>query len=376
MRVFLRLHRILPRRVRRIWAVARIELLQLLIDPPTISLIVLVPAIQIVLFGYAVNFDPRHIPIAIAGGQQRIAQRVYRTIQKTGYFTILGEGLKPGAAARMVMQGKALIGIELPAADHSSADEQIEEPKVIVDATDPSAVRPALAALENGYWRRVAELYAIGPVPSVDVEWLYNPTGSTAWTIVPGLAGVVVMISMLMLGALTLVRERERGSWETLLATPVDAFDALVGKLSPYIVVGTIQAGSVIGVARLLFELPLRGDIVALLLAVPLYSAAHLILGFGFSALANSQLQAIQAAVFFYLPSMLLSGFMFPFQGMPRWARAIGELLPLTHFVRATRSVLLKGDGASVVVGEMLPIALFTLAATALALVCYRRRLD
>jgi hypothetical protein len=150
MRVFLRLHRILPRRVRRIWAVARIELLQLLIDPPTISLIVLVPAIQIVLFGYAVNFDPRHIPIAIAGGQQRIAQRVYRTIQKTGYFTILGEGLKPGAAARMVMQGKALIGIELPAAHHSSADEQIEEPKVIVDATDPSAVRPAPSGV--GEW--------------------------------------------------------------------------------------------------------------------------------------------------------------------------------------------------------------------------------
>jgi ABC-2 type transport system permease protein len=375
MNVFIRLHSI-RRCIWRILAVARIETLQLIHDPTTISLILLVPAIQIVLFGYAVNLDPRHVPIAIAGGHERTLKRVRRTIEETGYFMVLGNRLKPGAAARMVMQGEALIGIELPTPDDSDADVQVQEPKVIVDATDPSAVRPALAALESGYWQRVAELYAIGPIPSVDVEWLYNPAGRTAWTIVPGLAGVVVMISMLMMGALTLVRERERGSWETLLATPVDALDALVGKLSPYIIIGTIQAGSVIGVARLLFDLPLRGDIIALLLAVPLYSAAHLILGFGFSALADSQLQAIQAAVFFYLPSMLLSGFMFPFDGMPPWARAIGEMLPLTHFVRAIRSVLLKGEGASVVMREMLPVTLFALAATAIALLAYRRRLD
>ena len=147
------------------------------------------------------------------------------------------------------------------------------------------------------------------------------PEGRTAWTIVPGLAGVIVMISMLMLGALTLVRERERGSWETLLATPVDAVDALIGKLSPYIIIGTVQAAVVICIARLLFNLPVTGNLRALLVAVPLYSAAHLILGFAFSALAESQLQAIQGAVFFYLPSMLLSGFMFPFLGMPAWAR-------------------------------------------------------
>jgi ABC-2 type transport system permease protein len=173
-----------------------------------------------------------------------------------------------------------------------------------------------------------------------------------------------------------LVRERERGSWETLLATPVDAIDALVGKLSPYVLIGTFQAVVVIFIAELLFSLPLRGDLIALLAAVPLYSAAHLILGFAFSALAESQLQAIEAAVFFYLPSMLLSGFMFPFQGMPAWARIIGEALPLTHFVRATRGVLLKGDGVSLVLSEMLPVALFALLAAALAIAVYRRRID
>jgi ABC-2 type transport system permease protein len=363
-------------RVARMLAVARVEILHLILDRTTISLILLVPAIQIVLFGYAVNLDPRHVPIAVAGDGAGAASQVDRVIGETGYFMIVADGLKPGAAERMVAQGKALVGIEVPHQEHSDRGAVPEEPKVVVDATDPAAVRPALAALENAYWRHAAQLYAIGPVASARVEWLYNPDGRTAWTIVPGLAGVVVMISMLMLGALTLVRERERGSWETLLATPVDAFDALIGKLSPYVIIGTVQATVVIGVAGLLFNLPARGDLWALLIAVPLYSAAHLILGFAFSAFAESQLQAIQGAVFFYLPSMLLSGFMFPFLGMPAWARSIGEMLPLTHFVRATRGVLLRGEGVSLVAREMAPVAMFTLVAAALALAAYRRRID
>lgn len=368
----IRFHGIL-RRIARILAVARVETLHLIHDRTTLSLILLVPATQIVLFGYAVNLDPRHIPIVIARDHQGPQDQVDRLIGQTGYFMVLADGLKPGAAERMVIQGKALVGLELPARDD---DPPSEGAKVIVDGTDPAAVRPALAALENAYWRHAAQLYAIGPVPSVHVEWLYDPGGRTAWTIVPGLAGVIVMISTLMLGALTLVRERERGSWETLLATPVDAIDALAGKLSPYVIIGTLQAAVVIWVARLLFDLPVTGDFWALLAAVPLYSIAHLALGFALSALAENQLQAIQGAVFFYLPSMLLSGFMFPFQGMPGWARAIGETLPLTHFVRATRGVLLRGEGASLVSSEMLPVALFALLSATLAVIAYRRRID
>jgi ABC-2 type transport system permease protein len=362
------------RRVARILAVARVETLHLFHDRTTLSLILLVPAVQIILFGYAVNLDPRHVPIVIAGDHQGREDQVDRLIDETGYFMILADGLKPGTAQRMVTQGKALVGIELPARDGD--DLPSESAKVIVDATDPGAVRPALAALKNAYWQHAAQLYAIGPVPSVHVEWLYNPEGRTSWTIVPGLAGVIVMISTLMLGALTLVRERERGSWETLLATPVDAIDALMGKLSPYLIIGTLQAAVVVWVARLLFELPVTGDFWALLAAVPLYSAAHLALGFALSALAENQLQAIQGAVFFYLPSMLLSGFMFPFEGMPGWARAIGETLPLTHFVRAARGVLLKSEGLSLVLSEMQPVALFALVSAGLAVVAYRRRID
>jgi ABC-2 type transport system permease protein len=263
-------------------------------------------------------------------------------IENTGYFMILADGLKRGAAERMIAQGKALVAIELPLG-LSHPDSLSDNARILVDATDPAAVRPALAALKDAYWRHAAEASSFGPVPFATVEWLYNPESRTSWTIVPGLAGVVVMISMLMLGALTLVRERERGSWETLLATPVDAVDALIGKLSPLVIVGAVQAGVVIAIARLLFDLPARGNLLALLGAVPLYAAAHLILGFAFSALATTQLQAIEAAVFFYLPSMLLSGFMFPFQGMPAWAQTIGEMLPLTHFVRAKQGLRWKG---------------------------------
>jgi ABC-2 type transport system permease protein len=363
-------------RVARILAVARIETLHLTRDRTTISLILVVPAIQLVLFGYAVNLDPKDVPIAIAREHDGAVDRLHRTIAETGYFSILADGLEAGLAERMVAEGRALVGIEIPRLDYFDPDAPPEKPKIVVDATDPAAVRPALAALQIAYWRGAAQTYAEGPAPALDVEWLYNPAGRTAWTIVPGLAGVVVMISTLMLGALTLVRERERGSWETLLATPVEAVDALVGKLAPYLVVGAVQAAVVVGAARLLFALPVTGALWALLAAVPLYAGAHLVLGFALSALAESQMQAIQAAVFFYLPSMLLSGFMFPFQGMPAWARTIGQALPLTHFVRATRGVLLKGAPASFVASEMLPVALFALVAGAAALAAYRRRID
>ena len=364
------------RRLARIVAVARLELLHLLRDRTTIALITTLPAIQILLFGYAVNLDPRGIRIAIAGDASATVDDVRRTVASTGYFVVVADHLAPGAAARMVADGRALVGLELtgsPPALHGGAPTR---PRIVADATDPSAVRPALAALESAYWEHVARASGLGARRPAEVEWLYNPDGRTAWTIVPGLAGVVVMISMLMLGALTLVREREHGTWESLLATPVDAADALIGKLSPYVLVGTLQAAVVLGIARVLFDLPLTGSVAALLAAVPIYAAAHLVLGFAFSALADSQMQAVQGAVLFYLPSMLLSGFMFPFQGMPGWAQTAGNLLPLTHFVRATRGVLLKGDGAPTVFAEMSPVAIFALLAAAVALWAYRRRIE
>jgi ABC-2 type transport system permease protein len=369
------LARRLRRRVARTLAVARIETLHIMRDRTSISLVVGVPVIQILLFGYAINLDPNEVPLAIAEEHGDAADRLHRVIEETRHFAIVADRLRPGAAERMVAEGKALVGIELPTLDYFAADGVSQTPRIIVDASDPAAVRPALAGLQESYWKNVGRESSF-PLSSVEVRYLYNPEGRTAWTIVPGLVGVITMISMLMLGALTLVGERERGSWEALLATPVEALDALVGKLSPYLVIGTIQATTVVVIASVLFQLPARGDLWALLLAVPLYCGAHLVLGFAFSALAESQLQALQGAVFFYLPSILLSGFMFPFQGMPRWARAIGESLPLTHMVRAARGVLLKGEGAARVAAEMVPVAMFATIAAGAALVAYRRRID
>ena len=363
------------RHLGRIVAVARVELLRLLHDRTSLSLILVVPALQMLLFGYAVNLNPRHITLAIARelpAGNPTDDWLGRSIADSGYFDIDGDGLGSGEAAQRVATGSALLGLEWTAATASAPPSL----KIVADASDPSVVRPALLALQSAVTRGAVAALLGSAAPRVAVQWLYNPEQRNAWAIAPGLAGVVVMITMLMLGALTLVKEREQGSWTSLLATPVTALDAMLGKLTPYLALGLLQAAAVIGVAHLLLELPLHGDLGALLCAALLLAAAHLVLGFALSALAENQLQAVQGAVFFYLPSILLSGFMFPFEGMPRWAQGIGNVLPLTHFVRAARGVLLRGEGAQYVANQMWPVAIFVLLAGVFAILCYRRRLD
>ena len=357
----------LRRRGTRMLAVARVESLRLLRDRTSVSLILVVPAIQILLFGYAVNLEPKNITLAISRTQPSGDDWLTNSITDTGYFTVVGDGLAPGAAERRVIAGDALVAIEL---------DDDTDPKLVADLSDPATVRPAVWALQTAILRNATDSVLGGVIPGITTQWLYNPEGKSAWAIAPGLAGVVVMISMLMLGALTLVREREQGSWESLLATPVDALDALVGKLAPYLLLGVAQASIVIYVAHGLLDVPLLGAVTALLLGALLLAAAHLVLGFALSALAETQMQAIQGAVFFYLPSMLLSGFMFPFAGMPHWAQSIGEALPLTHFVRAARGVLLRGESTGFVWHEMRSVFVFTLLAGVVAVVCYRRRLQ
>ena len=354
-------------------ALAWIESLHLRRDRLSLSLIVTVPMLQIVLFGFAVDFDPHGISVAVSGGSPAVIRQVDAALADTGYFATPMSGLEPGEAVARVRRGTALIGIELPV---EAEDVPAAAPEVFVDASDPATVRPAMAALESAYWRRTARLTSLGFGPEITVHRLYNPHGLTSWALLPGLIGVIAMISMLMLGALSLVRERETGSWETLLATPVEAVDALVGKLAPYLAVGLLQAGLVVLAARVLFDLPVAGGFAAFAAAMAIYILANLALGFAFSALARNQMQALQGAVLFYLPSMLLSGFMFPFEGMPGWARALGELLPLTHFVRIARGVLLRGVGASAVLSDLWPVVLFAIGAGSLALWAYWRRLD
>jgi ABC-2 type transport system permease protein len=365
--------------LRRLRAIGRIETLFICGDRATLGLVLVVPAMQIALFGYAVRFDPRDVPIAISRALADPGSALSAAIDDTGYLRVVADGLAPGAAEQRVRSRQALIGVELgegTAAAGGGWNAAGEPPRLIVDASEPSAVRPAVLALESAWLRRTLLGVEGDPEPVVRVAWLYNPEGTTAWSLVPGLAGVVVMISALLLGALTLVREREQGTWEALLATPVRPVEALLGKLSPYVLLGVLQAGGVVGLGHVLFGVPVHGPLAWLLAASAVLAAAHLALGFALSALAKTQVQAVQAAVLFYLPSMVLSGFMFPFEGMPRWAQALGEALPLTHFVRAARGVLLRGAGGAEVAAELWPIVLFLASASALALVAYRRRLD
>jgi ABC-2 type transport system permease protein len=359
--------------LRRLAAIGRVETLFICGDRATLGLILLVPAMQIALFGYAVNFDPRDVPIAIARSVADGNSALSAAIDDTGYFRVVADALASGGAEQRVRAREARIGVELdePAAD-GAAWNGFGAPRLVVDASEPSAVRPAVLALQSAWLRRTLQ----GAGPAIRVDWLYNPDGKTAWSLVPGLAGVVVMISALLLGALTLVRERERGTWEALLVTPVRPVEALLGKLAPYVLLGMLQAGAVVALGHLLFGVPVRGGVAWLLAASAVLAAAHLALGFALSALAETQVQAVQAAALFYLPSMVLSGFMFPFEGMPRWAQLLGEALPLTHFVRAARGVLLRGAGGPDLAADLWPIALFLLAASALALGAYRRRLD
>jgi ABC-2 type transport system permease protein len=359
----------------RIGAVMRLEALHILRDRTTRSLLLVVPAIQLLLFGYAVNLDARNVTIAVAGDAGRTA--VLSLIHETGRFSVIADGLDRGGAERLVERGEAKVGLELPPpAERLNDDAVAPTPRLIVDATDPAAVRPALAALESAFLRRVIAETRLGGVPMITTEWRYNPERRTAWSIVPGLAGAVVMISMLMLGALTLVREREQGTWEALLASPLTAADMLVGKLLPYLVIGVMQSAVIILLAHLLFALPVRGAIDILLLAAGLSAGCYLAVGFSISCITRTQMQAMQVAVFLYLPSMLLSGFLFPFEAMPHWARTIGACLPLTHFVRVSRDVLLRGGASVGLPSDMAWLTGLTLLCGVVALAFYRRRLD
>jgi ABC-2 type transport system permease protein len=358
--------------LKRIAAVARVESLMVLRDRAHMALIFILPVFQILLYGYAISLEPRHVNLAIATAEPQLVDQAIDMVGQTPVLTLLKPVGQPGSAEKAVRDGHAQVGVEV------GRDPQTHgvTVRILADSGDPSEVRPALAILETGLWKSVAETYAQDQTPTVTTAWLYNPKNDDAWMIAPGLVGMIVMVTVLFLGALTLVREREHGSWETLLATPVRPAEALVGKLAPYLVIGLAQTIMLLAIIHWLFHVPLPPATWGLVAASPVFIAAYLILGFAISTVAHTQIQAAQAAVFCYLPSLMLSGFMFPFNGMPGWARAIGDALPLTHYIRASRDVLIRGQPAAALAAEMWPVALFAALAASVAIACYRRRLD
>jgi ABC-2 type transport system permease protein len=362
------------------------EFVQMRRDRLTFGMIIGIPLIELVLFGYAINSDPKHLATAVLladhGPQGRT---LLQAIRNSDYFDLVREGRTEAEIRDLLVRGEVQFAVTIRQ-DFSRDLLRGDRPVLLLeaDATDPAATSNAVGALrtlvdtalDNDLKGPLSYLAASkGPV-DLRVHAKYNPEVVTQYNIVPGLMGVILTLTMIMITGLAMTRERERGTMENLLSMPVRPFEVLLGKIIPYIVVGYIQVGVILVAARFLFAVPMMGSLVLLLLVTLLFIAANLAVGITFSTVAQNQLQAVQLTFFFFLPSMLLSGFMFPFRGMPVWAQAIGEVLPLTHFLRIVRGILLKGNGLEDVAQEIWPIALFAAVALTIAVKRYRQTLD
>jgi ABC-2 type transport system permease protein len=363
------LHSLWHRSLVRTLTLAWLESLAIRRDPVILAMILVVPTLQVVLFGYALRPLGGPAPVVISRLDQDPAE--LDLLEKSGDFRVVADGLSREEALTRLRRQEALIAIVVRPANALAGAAAVT---VYADDSDPVRSNPALSKLEALYWRQVAETDAAAST-EVRVERLYNPQSRNEWILTPPLSGVVVMISMLMLGALSIVRERERGTWEAMLSTPVNALEAVVGKALPYQLLGCGQAVLVIGCCRALFGLPLRGDLPAFGLFLAVFIFAHLVMGLTISIAAASQLQAVQGAVLVYLPSMLLSGFLFPFVNMPWWAQRLGTFFPLTYYTEVTRGVMLRGEDAAFVHARTLPVAAIAASALLAGALVFRRRL-
>ena len=370
----------------RFSALIRKEFIQMRRDRLTFAMMLGIPIMQLVLFGYAINSDPKHLSTAVFAQDHSIFTRsFFSALENTDYFRVVSLPETAAEADRLLKRGTVQFVIQIPP-NFSRDIVRGADPEILVDAdaTDPAATGNAVAAV------RLLAAHAIdrdlrGPLAahlqsaapfSLTVHQRYNPEGRTQYNIVPGIIGVILTMTMVMFTALAMTREIERGTMENLLTMPARPLEVMMGKIFPYIFVGYIQTALILVAARWLFDVPMVGNLVLLSAVLLLFVAANLAVGFTFSTLAKNQLQAVQMAVFFFLPSILLSGFMFPFRGMPNWAQWIGEILPLTHFLRIIRGILLKGNSFADIQVDTGAIALFFIGATVVALNRYRQTLD
>ena len=370
----------------RWWSMVLKEFIQLRRDRLTFGMIIGLPIIQMALFGFAINSDPKHMPTAIISADQSEMTRTFIASMKASeYFEIVGVLPSEEAGRAALAQGKVQFVLNIPAGFTRSVLRG-EHPALLVeaDATDPVATGTALASVGQ-FASSVAAKDLTGPLKSlvggkapfeVRVHRLYNPEGITQYNIIPGLMGLILTMTLALITGLAITRERERGTMENLLAMPVKPIEIMTGKITPYIFIGLIQATIILLAARFVFRVPFAGSIITLYLTVLLFVVATLTVGITLSSLAQNQLQAMQMTMFYFLPSMMLSGFMFPFQGMPKWAQYIGNLLPLTHFNRLIRGIFLKGNQWWDLWPDIWPIIVFTLVAMTIAVKVYRRTID
>ncbi|MBI1839438.1 MAG: ABC transporter permease [Verrucomicrobia bacterium] len=370
----------------RFWAVVLKEFIQMKRDRMTFGMMAGIPLLQLTLFGFAINADPKRLPTAVVAGDQGPFTRSFiAAMRHTEYFAFTREFPTQAEAARALELGDAQFVVNIPE-DFSRRLLRGEQPSILVeaDATDPSATGPAIAALQN-IAQNALDRDLTGPLEKLragrapirlQVHARYNPENITQYNVVPGLMGVVLTMTMIIITALAITRERERGTMENLLATPARPLEVMTGKILPYILVGYVQLTLILLAARFIFDVPMVGSLALVYAVALLFIASNLAVGITFSTLARNQLQAVQMAFFFFLPSILLSGFMFPFRGMPEWAQWVGSCLPLTHFLRIVRGILLKGNGLTEIAPKLWPILLFMTLAMTLALKRYRQTLD
>jgi len=367
---------------RRVRAMIVKEFLQLRRDRLTLATMVTVPLMQLVLFGYAINTAPRDLPAAVLIQEQSdVARSILAAVQNTKYFNITEIARSEAEFDYLLASGQVLFGIEIPAGFERSV-RRGDKPALLVaaDATDPVASGAALGTLNQlvqtalRHDRLIPENSA--PPFEIRTHARYNPAGSTQLNIVPGLLGTILTLTMLIFTALSVTRETERGTMESLLAMPITPLEIMLGKIAPYVLIGCLQATLIVVAGVVLFDVPIVGDLSLLALLTTLFIAANLSIGYTFSTLAQNQLQAVQMAMMFFLPNMLMSGFLFPFAGMPVWAQWIAEFMPLTHYVRIVRAIMLKGATLTDLRIEAAALVGLTLLAMFIAVTRFRRTLD
>jgi ABC-2 type transport system permease protein len=372
--------------LQRLWAVVLKEFIQMRRDRLTFGMMIGIPMVQLILFGYAINSNPKHLPTAVyAADNSPFSRTIVWALRNSSYFDLTREAHSAAEIQNWLAEGKVQFAVTLPA-DFSRQLLRGEKPDLLLeaDATDPSAVGFAQAAvnqlattvINRDLTGPLTRLRASAPPFNLITHQHYNPESISQYNIVPGLIGVMLTMTMIIITGLAITRERERGTMENLLSTPVHPGEVIVGKIVPYIMVGYVQMTLVLLAAKFLFNVPFVGSVPLLVALAFLFIVANLAVGITFSTIAKNQLQAVQMAFFFFLPSLLLSGYMFPFRGMPGWAQDIGECLPLTHFLRVVRGILLKGNGIAECVPDLWPIALFVAVMLAIAVKRYRQTLD
>jgi len=370
----------------RLMAVIYKEFIQMRRDRLTFAMMVGVPILQLTLFGFAINSDPKQLPTAVLQQDYSpFTRSIVSAITNSGYFRIVTVAKNEAEVQRLLDEGEVQFVIDIPA-NFSRDLVRGSKPVLLVqaDASDPAATGNAITALiqlpqtalRYDLTGPLAGLNGQDPAFQLQIHRQYNPEGITQYNIVPGLMGVILTMTMIMMTAMAVTRESERGTMENLLATPVQPLEVMIGKIVPYILVGYVQVGVILTAANVVFAVPMVGSLALLLACILVFIAANLTVGILFSTVAKSQMQAMQMSFFFFLPSILLSGFMFPFRGMPGWAQDIGEILPLTHFLRIVRGILLKGNTAMDVWPQLWPLMLFIVLAVTLGLKRYRRTLD